>query len=281
MVIHKIINNNVVSIIDEHGNEQIVMGKGIAFQKKSGDEFDDSLINKRFYLKDSNMNDRLVQLLNEIPMEYINFANSIIEFAKSVLGKSLNDTLYISLSDHIFTAIERYKEGITLSNPMLWEIRRFYEPEYEVGLKVLEMIEERFDVKLPEEEAGSIAMHIVNAEMDSGTMQDVYEITKVIHDISNIVRYYFNMEFDTKSVYYYRFITHIRFFAQRIILRSEYRGDTDDSLFNIIKDKYVNAYDCVLKIEEYIMRNYFYSISDDEKLYLMIHIERVVYKTNQ
>ena len=281
VVIHKVINNNVVSIIDENGNEQIVMGKGIAFQKKCGEEFDESLVNKRFYLADSSMHDKFIQLLNDIPIEYVNLASDIIEYAKITLDKKLNESLIVSISDHIFTAIKRLEEGIKLSNPMLWEIKRFYESEYEVGLRAKEMIEECFGVELPEDEAGFITMHIVNAEMDNSSLSDVYEITKIIHDISNIVRFYFNMEFDSKSVYYYRFITHIRYFAQRIILRSEYRGDTDDSLFKIIKDKYVNAYECVLKIEEYIIKNHSYCISDDEKLYLMIHIERVVYKTNQ
>ena len=211
----------------------------------------------------------------------MNLASDIIEYAKITLNKSLNDSLIVSISDHIYTAIKRLEEGIKLSNPLLWEIKRFYEPEFEVGLRTKELIEDRFEIKLPEDEAGFITMHIVNAEMDNSTLDNVYEITKIIHDISNIVRYYFNMEFDMKSVYYYRFITHIRFFAQRVILRSEYRGEAEDSLFQIIKDKYVNAYECVLKIEEYIIKNHSYCISDDEKLYLMIHIERVVYKTNK
>ena len=110
---------------------------------------------------------------------------------------------------------------------------------------------------------------------------DVYEITKVIQDIHNIVRYFFRIEFDTKSIHYYRFITHIRFFAQRLITKTTYADDQDDSLFNLLKNKYKNSYKCVLKIEEYIHKNYDYEISNDEKLYLMVHIERTVYKTEQ
>ena len=85
---------------------------------------------------------------------------------KLELRKKLNDTIYISLSDHIYTAIQRFLEGITITNSMLWDIKRFYELEFGLALKALNIIKERFQVELPEDEAAFIALHIVNAEMD-------------------------------------------------------------------------------------------------------------------
>ena len=35
------------------------------------------------------------------------------------------------------------------------------------------------------------------------------------------------------------------------------------------------------KIEEYVKKNYHHELSNDEKLYLMVHIERTVYKTDK
>ena len=279
--IHKIINNNVILIIDENGNEVVAMGRGIAFKKKAGDLIDETLIDKRFYQSDKSINDKFKQIVNIIPSEYIELADDIVQYAKVSTNKKFCDSLYISLSDHIYASVSRHLEGIQLKNPILWEIKRFYEPEFEVGLKAVEMIEERFKVKLPEDEAGFITLHIVEAQLDNCNIDNVYEITKVIQDIQNIVRYFFRIEFDTKSVHYYRFITHIRFFAQRLVTRTTYADDQDDSLFNILKDKYKNSYKCVLKIEEYIKKNFDYKISNDEKLYLMVHIERTVYKTEE
>lgn len=34
MIINKVLNNNVVTIISEKGEESVVMGRGLAFQKK-------------------------------------------------------------------------------------------------------------------------------------------------------------------------------------------------------------------------------------------------------
>ena len=51
MVINHVINNNVVSAFDNEQNEIIVMGKGIGFQKKSGQEIPETKIEKRFVLE--------------------------------------------------------------------------------------------------------------------------------------------------------------------------------------------------------------------------------------
>lgn len=279
--IHKVINNNVVQILDENQKEVIVMGRGIAFQKKAGEWIDEEKIDKRFYLADENQNEKFKQFLDVIPIEYVELADDIIQYAKITTNKTFSDSLYTSLSDHIYTSMKRFLDGVELKNPLLWEIKRFYEPEYEVGKRALEMIEERFKIQLPEDEAGFITIHLVDAELDNCTIESVYEITKIIQDIHNIVRYFFRIEFDTRSVHYYRFVTHIRFFAQRVVTRTTYVDDQDESLLNLLKEKYKNSYQCVLKIEEYIKKNFDYEIGDDEKLYLMVHIERTVYKADK
>ena len=275
--IQKVINNNVVLFVDEKGREVIAMGKGIGFQKKTGDMIDKALVDKFFRLDDQEASQKLQQFSDVIPMEYINLADDAVQYAKVTLNKKFSDSLYISLSDHIYNAVTRFLGGISLKNPMLWEIKRFYEPEFEVGLHVLEMVMERFKVKLPEDEAAFITIHLVDAELDNSSIENVYTITKVIQDIHNIVRYFFRIEFDEKSIHYYRFITHIRFFAQRLVTKTTYKDDGDDSLFDLLKNKYKNSYKCVLKIDEYIRNNFHYDLSTDEKLYLMVHIERTVY----
>ena len=50
MIINKVINNNVLSTHDENNREIVLMGKGIGFQKKVGDEVAEDKIEKRFVL---------------------------------------------------------------------------------------------------------------------------------------------------------------------------------------------------------------------------------------
>lgn len=256
MRIDRILNNNVVIIKDENGEEQVVCGKGIAYKKKAGDLLSEKLINKVFVLKDTAQKQHFQEIISEIPVEYIQITTEIVEMLTQTLERKLNEAIYISLSDHIYMAITRYLDGVVVKNSMLWDIKRFYEKEYQAAKKVWKMINQTFKVELPEDEIGFITLHIVNAEMDNENLKQTMEVTKLMQEISNIVRYYFSVEFNTESVYYYRFITHLKFFAQRLLTDKEYEDDQDNELFNTIRQKYRTSYKCVEKIAEFISRKY-------------------------
>lgn len=155
-------------------------------------------------------------MIQDIPIEHIAVGEEIIAEAKRRLDKKLNDTLYISLIDHVHTSIVRFLEGVTVKNVLLWDIRRFYKEEFRVGLWALDLIQEKCKVRLPEDEAGFIALHLANGQMDQESMHNMYEITRIIQEVVNIVKYFFKIDFDEEDVYYFRFITHLKFFAQRL-----------------------------------------------------------------
>src|SRR5699024_3117402 len=97
-------------------------------------------------------------------LERAQISADIISFAKSNLNLKLNQSIYVTLTDHINFAIERFEQGINLQNALLWEIKRFYPHEFDLGRYALELVKERIGVELPEDEAGFIALHFVNAE---------------------------------------------------------------------------------------------------------------------
>lgn len=283
MVIHKILNNNVVVILDEQNREQIVMGRGLAFKRKCGDEINPAQVDKVFTMSNPDLSSKFQELVGDIPIEFLELVEKIVTYAKTHIGKKINDSIYISLADHIMMSVRRCREGIIVKNALLWDIKRFYKDEYYIGLKALEMIKDMSGVTLPEDEAGFIALHFVNAQMEENPaeIQNMYEITKVMQEITNIVKYYFHVDFDEESVYYYRFITHLKFFAQRMVTHKQYEEEDSDDLLDIIKVKYKNAYECVKKIKSFIVEKYDYLLSDEEVLYLTIHIARVVYKNDR
>lgn len=278
MIIQRILTNNALITLDDEGKEQIVCGKGIGYKKHIGDEIDQAMINKVFILARSTLTKQLEQLLCDIPLEYIETSNKIIEMARLDLGKKMNDSLLISLSDHLYATMQRFLDGVNISNGLIWDIKQFYEEEFEIGCKALDIIEETFKVRLPEAEAAYIALHLVNAEMDDSNMEEVYNITKVIQDITNIVKYYFSIDFDTKSAYYYRFITHLKFFARRLFEKNQYQNEDDLDFLDVVKVKYETSYKCVCKIGTFLEKKYQYTLTDEEKLYLTIHVQRAVYK---
>ena len=278
MKIEKALNNNVAIIIDG-GEEKIVMGKGIAFSKHKGDEISADAIDKTFVLSSPDSLNQFAQLLKDIPYEYVTLAQEIIAYAKTTLGKKLDEKINIDLTDHIYTAVKRLKDGIVIKNALLWDIQRFYQDEYTIGTYALDVIEKKFGVRLPDDEAGFIALHIVNAELSEGNLEDIYAITQIMQETMNIIRRTFNKDFDQQNVYYYRFMTHLRFFAQRLINKTTYQDEDDMDLFEMIKKKYPSSYKCTERIKEFVKNRYHYDISGEEEMYLTIHIERLVYKS--
>lgn len=275
MKIDKIINNNLVRTFDSNGKEVLVMGCGLGFQKKIGDIVDQSKIEKIYSIENKNDSNKLMTLLSEIPLEYIQASNEIISYAKYSLGKKLNDNIYISLTDHISFAIDRYKKGLNFKNALLWEIKRFYNHEFLIGKESLSIIKKRLNVELPEDEAASIAMHIVNAQLNSRDMNETLDITKMIQNILNIVKFHFNIELDEYSLHYERFITHLKFFAQRMLSGKVMRSD-DTNFCEMIKIQYKEAYLCTEKIGKYILKEFEHELSDEEMMYLTVHIQRII-----
>lgn len=279
MIIKRILTNNAVVIDDENQQEKIVCGKGIAFKKRPGMEIDEMSINQMFILEGGGEYSRFEQLLKDVPLEYLELSSEIINMAKLEFAKKFKDNVIITLSDHLYVAIKRCREGMTISNPLLWDIKNFYEIEYDIGLRALELIKNKFHIQLPNDEAGFIALHIVNVELDEDNMDHIFQVTKVIQEIMTIVKYHFHAEFDTSNVYYYRFITHLKFFALRLLKDNQFNEDEENELLDVVKDKYCTSYECVLKIKDFLEKKYNYTLQEDEIVYLTIHVHRVVHKT--
>ena len=217
------------------------------------------------------------EILSRVPLSCIQITNKIVDYAKASLGKKLSDTIYLTLCDHIAFAIERFKNGINIQNALLSEIKRYYLHEFQIGMEALDIIEAKADIRLPDAEAGFIALHVVNASFDSIGMEQTKEMMKVIQNTLNIVKYHFNIELDENSIHYDRFLTHLKFFVKRVFSNVEIgeKEDKEDNFFLMIKNQYKNEYACVLKVYEYLRKEYHLQMTNDEIMYLMIHIHRI------
>lgn len=279
MFIKKILNNNVVVTEGENGKEVIVMGAGIGFKTKKGDFIKTEKIDKIFTLHDTSISKKLETILAEIPFEYLEITEEIINYAKSKLDRKINDSIYITLTDHIFNAVERYKEGVMLKTPMIWDTKHFYKTEYEIALVGLEIINKKLNLSMDKDEAAFITLHLVNSGMNE-EMSFILDVTQVMQEITDIVKNHFNIEFNEESLVYFRFITHLKFFAQRLLKKFDYEDDTDPDLLDIIKANYKEAYECTKKIKNFIEHRYHYILVNEELLYLTIHINKIIKKMN-
>lgn len=274
LIISKVINNNVVSAYDDEQHELVIMGRGIAFQKKSGDPIDEERIEKVFSIQNKDISEKFKTLLYDIPIEYMQVCEAIIDHARTTLNKNLNDSIYVTLTDHITFAIERHQKGMDIKNALLWEIKRLYKEEFMCGVEAIRIIQDKLNIHLPEDEAGFIAMHIVNAELNE-EMPNVIQITKLIQDILNIVKYHFQIDLDEESLNYFRFVTHLKFFGQRLFNETQMENQ-NEFLYAVVKEKNTAAFQCAEKINDYVQKEYNRSLIEDEMLYLTLHIDRVI-----
>ncbi|MCU6209436.1 PRD domain-containing protein, partial [Enterobacter cloacae] len=105
------------------------------------------------------------------------------------------DSIYIALIDHIQASIERYKEGTFIRNKILWEIKNFYSEEFDIGLYGLKLINDRFNISMPEDEAGFIALHIASIRTNDNSQQSV-KVKNGTENNTNISGKYVNKEVD-------------------------------------------------------------------------------------
>lgn len=273
MRIEKIINNNIISALDSNSNEIIVMGRGIGFRAREGMAVPESKIEKVFLLDNEDSADRFKNLIINMPTEHISVSAELIEYAKKVLNKKLNQNIYITLTDHINFAVERYKQHMMFPNAMLREVRSFYREEYLVGEYGIALIEKRLDIKLPVDEAASIALHIVNAEYGDA-MRNTIDITHLIEHVVNIVQEHFEIELDENSLNYERFITHLKFLGRRIFCNEPLKGQ-EAQFLEMIETMYPDDIACSRKVHEYVWEHYGHHLAEDEVAYLAVHIRRI------
>jgi beta-glucoside operon transcriptional antiterminator len=272
--VKKIYNNNIILAEDDKLSEVILLGKGIAFQKKPGDAIDETSIDKKFVFESSESSSKFLTLLKEVPFNQVELSSKIIAQAQEELKVKFHDSIYIGLTDHISYTISRYKAGMMMKNALLWEIQNYYPKEYAAAKNALSLIEYYERIHLSEDEIGFIALHFVNAQQEGEELQLTMIVTEIVNDILSIVKYHYQIELDEDSLNYNRFVTHIRFFARRL-LQEEIHASDDEFLYEQIRNKIPQAKLCADKVKDYFIKKFNVTISQEEMIYFMLHINRV------
>ena len=274
MRVCKILNNNLVLSKNENNEEIIVKGRGIGFHARRGDRIDESMIEKIFYPENHQNSVQIQEYLLSIPEEYFDFTQRFVDRIKEENPDlQLNNSIYLSLSDHIMGTINRLRDGISLKNVLLLDIRQLYKKEYGFGERLVKELNEAFQIDLPLDEAGFMALHFVNAEYGTD-IRDAFRFPNQLKDILEITSDELGIVLDERTLHYERFVTHLKFLLQRVY-RRELLPNEEDELADLMRTKYPKEYACSRKIAEYIEKNTDCRLSGEEVMYLAIHIRRV------
>jgi len=273
MKIKQILNNNAV-LVKKGTNELIVLANGVGFKKKIGQIIKAEDVDKIFVLDTHEMVEHFSYLLGKIPSQRVYMIKEIVDYAKKQYEMEINDYIYLTLVDHIEFALKRNQEGHYLKSPLAWQIKKFYKKEYEIGLYALEIIERNTGISFDEEEAVSIALHFVNIQTNRQDMDTTLVITEIVQDILNIVKYQHKLTLAENSIHYARFVTHLQYFAQRVVLHDLNEQEESD-LYKQIKTLYPEAFHCVQSIKLYLFNKRAVLISKEEEVYLTLHVKRI------
>lgn len=274
MEVIKKINNNVAICVDSKNKELIAFGKGIGFPKMPYEIADLSLISMTFYRIDN----QFYELMEEIPEEVFEVTVQIVNNAEQLLDCSLNPNLVVTLADHINFAIIRVKKYKNMKMIFSYDIEQLYERETLLGKYAVDLVRKKLNVTLPESEITNIAMHFINAEEERIPENNGSSDEEAIQGCVDLIEGIFNIKINRDDFSYNRFSMHIRYYLKRIKDKKQFK-DNNKELIKSMKETYPKVNICALKIAEFFKERYNESVSEDEILYLMIHINRIVQTT--
>ncbi len=266
----KKINNNAVICQDGKGRELIAFGKGIGFPKCPYELTDLSAINRTFY----DVTDQQIALLAELDENILNTAIEITDKARQVLNQTFSDLFSLSLADHLQFAIARTKKGMIIGSPMALDIQNLYPEETKLAKWAVALIYRRLFIRLPEAEVANIAWHFINAGANEQSEQTLKE-NMVPDDLTEIIETNYQCIVDRNEFNYARFVSHIQYMMKRRETQTTFCTD-NHNLFQTFKDEFPKTYQVSLEMMDYFQKRFAWNLSEEEQLYLMIHINRLV-----
>lgn len=274
MRVQRVINNNVISALDERGKEIVAMGKGIGFQKRPGQQISEIGVEKIFRLESPTILEHFKELIANMPLACVQISDEIITYAKTVLSQQLSQSVYLTLTDHINFAVTRFHDGMLFENALYSEIKRFYPDEFDVGKRALDLIEKQIGVRLPEDEAASIAFHLVNAEYGL-KFRDIHMMSELIRHLIEMVHAVHPVRED--SIETDRLMTNLKFLLNRLLLQEKpSKVEKDEDFLNFIRQHCAQEYELALKMREYIEAVCGCQMAEEEVIYLTIQLKYTI-----
>ncbi|MDK6204589.1 PRD domain-containing protein [Lactobacillus jensenii] len=274
----QVLNNNVGLASKEDNSQVVIMGKGLTFQKKKGDTIKASAVQKVFKLHEENPSD-LTSLLSTIPLDFLTVSYSLIDEAQEKYDYSVEPYIYTTLTTYLYESAKRLTNG-KLIETYLPDLEKDYPLPYEIAGYVLDGFATRLNINFPKQEQKSVALHFLNARTDIHTQNQVQR--KAVNKNKQILAIVEN-ELNNHQIYrnrdnandYERLLVHLKYFINRINQKPVPKVLSETIIKEIIKD-YPQTFAIVQKINEQIKQKMGLEFTNDEQVYLTIHIQRLI-----
>ena len=270
------INNNAVICLDSTGQEMIAMGKGIGFGTLPR-EIPLAQVERTFY----NVDERYLGVLRDLPPDVLDFSARLLDIARNELPYTLSPNAILTLADHIAFTIERARRNIRVKMPLAYDVEQLYPAEYRIGQYAVKRIQKEFQVGLPGAEAVGIAINLLNARVDGDSAPDAAGAgctdSEMLEDITEMVENHFNLIVQRDSFNYSRYATHMQYLFGRIHT-SKTIASGNSQMYDSIRAEFPDVAACAEEITAHIQRKWGCALPEEEKLYLILHINRICIK---
>ena len=274
-IIHPM-NNNVALVQDEQQQELIVVGSGIAFGKKKNDLVAADKVEKVFRLKTDESRENFMALLKDVPLDFITTTYEVIDSLSKKYAYPVQEYIYVTLTDHMFCSYQAVTQGRYKESNLL-DISENYPVAFEIAKEAVDIYRDKLTTSFPEDEVTRIAYHFINAEGENevevvDSMDQRKEILKGVEEVLNS---YSIKRTEANNNFYDRFMIHLNYFLDYL---DRNRND-NQSLLDMeehIKSSYPLAFEIGSKIYDVISRETGVDLYKSERVYLVLHIQRLL-----
>lgn len=261
--------------MNKDGCEIIALGRGIGFGEMPR-EIPVSKIERTFYNIDLNGQN----IMKDLPSEVVLFSAKIMDVASNELPYEFSQNAVLLLADHIAFAIERAKKSIRVRMPLVYDVQQMYPLEYRIGQHIFTKIQKEFQVVLSEEEIVGIAMNLINSKITPSSeieLNEIQSFPNMLEEITEIIEDEFRIIVNRKSFDYARFATHMQYLFQRI-KEKQAIDSANLAMYKHFEEEFPDILSCATRICEHLKNEWKAQLSEEEKLYLMLHVNRICVK---
>lgn len=270
------LNNNAALVKDDNNQQVVIMGLGLTFQKKRGDIISPDKIEKVFSLKNDEMRENFLTLLKDVPLDFITVTYEVIDSLVKKYDYPVQNYIYVTLTDHIYCAYKMVKKH-TYQSSKLPDISKQYSIEYEMARDALNIFRKKILDEFPDDEVSRIALHLINAKGEEVQSTDIKDDSTKI--LINEIQYYLKsigiIREKNNSNFYDRLMIHLTYFINALD-RKDKGNNSILSLEKQIIEEYPKAYIIGSDIYQIIKEKSGYELFKGEKLYIVLHIQRLI-----
>lgn len=273
----QVLNNNI-AIVKKNNEQAIAMGKGLVFQKKKGDLLSEESIQNLFVLKSEESKQNFSFLLKDVPLDFITTAYEVIENAIKKYQYSVQEYIYVTLTDHIYWNYKRLVKG-EYQNSLLPDISQQYPTEYQIAKDALAIIKKRLDIAFPEDELKNISIHFINAQGKTpepvASPPDFYDEQKrALEEIEEYLRKKNIVRTEKTQNFYDRLMIHLRYMLERT--EEAEVDEFAEKLEADLKKDYPEAYSVAEGMYQILNETNGLKLNASEQVYFTIHIQRLL-----